>query len=195
MQYYSSQNIAYFQAQAELKRKVSDDIRMINNEINHIIKQKPVYNLADESTDSSSDDEQMAMPTCIEIPLTQPIQSIQQEAEEESEVDEEQLVEEMRDLLQQMNNKPKNGKSVDAKKKIKILQPLQEEGFEKTVSRDAYKAVFKRCHQDLKDMRIGKQSKGNFFKSAEKLTCIIEQLNHMRNSQWVPQQLYLTNSL
>ena len=77
MQYYSSQNIAYFQAQAELKRKVNDDIRMINNEINHIIKQQKVYNICEESTDSSSDDETANLPSCIEIPLTQPIRQFQ----------------------------------------------------------------------------------------------------------------------
>ena len=87
----------------------------------------------------------------------------------------------MKQLLKKMTKKARNAaKASSLKKKIKILQPLQEEGFEKSVSRDAYKAVFKRCHQDLKEMRIGKQSKGTFFKSGEKLTFIIPQLKQAK---------------
>ena len=90
----------------------------------------------------------------------------------------------MRALLKEMNKKQKKGsKSTDAKKKIKILQPLQEEDFEKTVSRDAYKQVFKRCHTDLKEMRIGTKSKGQFLKSHEKLTSIIYQLNQIKSQK------------
>lgn len=185
MQYYSSQDLAYFQAQAELKKKVNDDLMKINGEINKIICQQNIYNESDESTDaSSSDDEASTLDhKSLEVPLTQPIRHVP-ESDDEEEEDEEELLQQMRALLKQQGGKPKAGsKSSDSKKKIKILQPLQEEGYEKTVSRDAYKQVFKRCHQDLKEMRIGKQSKGNFFKSAEKLNFIIEQLNEIKSQQ------------
>lgn len=90
----------------------------------------------------------------------------------------------MKTLLRKLTQKSKNAaRTSELKKKIKILQPLQEEDFEKSVSREAYKAVFKRCHQDLKEMRIGKHSKGQFFKSGQKLHLIMSHLRQIRREE------------
>mmetsp|Transcript_2134 Transcript_2134/g.3194 ORF Transcript_2134/g.3194 Transcript_2134/m.3194 type:complete len:83 (+) Transcript_2134:265-513(+) len=57
-------------------------------------------------------------------------------------------------------------------KKVKILKPVAEESTE-AVCHSTYKGVFKRVHQDLKEMRTGPKRNGAFFKALPKLRYVI----------------------
>lgn len=60
--------------------------------------------------------------------------------------------------------KPKHAKK-KSERKVVILSPVQEEQSEASIDRKVYKAVFKKCHSDLKSARIGTETKGDFIKS------------------------------
>ena len=54
--------------------------------------------------------------------------------------------------------------------KVKILKPVREENRSgEPMSHDHYKQVFKKCHEALKQMKIGSKSKVSFFQSYHKL--------------------------
>ena len=52
-------------------------------------------------------------------------------------------------------------------KKVIILSPVQEEKSEGSVDKKVYKAIFKKCHSDLKKAKIGTETKGDFIKSTQ----------------------------
>ena len=60
--------------------------------------------------------------------------------------------------------KPKQVKR-KSERKVVILSPVQEEQSEASIDKKVYKAVFKKCHSDLKSARIGTETKGDFIKS------------------------------
>jgi hypothetical protein len=86
--------------------------------------------------------------------------------------------EELRDILDMGSvlAKPKK------EKKVKILKPIAEEsGLD--VCHQMYKGVFKRCHQDLKEMRTGPKRYGAFFKALPKLAGLAQELSALNQSR------------
>jgi len=67
-------------------------------------------------------------------------------------------------------------------KKVKILKPIAEE-LGQDVCHSSYKGVFKRCHQDLKEMRTGPKRYGAFFKALPKLAALASELSYYHQSQ------------
>ena len=65
------------------------------------------------------------------------------------------------------------------KNKTLILKPIQETMEQDSVSKYAYKCVFQRCHDDLKFMKIGEKSEGDFLKSPEVLREVIYQIQNI----------------
>ena len=65
------------------------------------------------------------------------------------------------------------------KHKTLILKPIQETLEQESISSFAYKCVFQRCHDDLKFMKIGEKSEGNFLKSPEVLREVIYQIQNI----------------
>ena len=62
-------------------------------------------------------------------------------------------------------------------KKVMILSPIQEEGVTgNQVDKKIYKAVFKKCHADLKLAKIGTETKGDFIKSNKVLNSQLKNL-------------------
>ena len=69
-----------------------------------------------------------------------------------------------------VNSYKKDGSTLKSRKyKTLILKPIQENEEQDSVSIWAYKCVFQRCSDDLKFMKIGESSVGNFLKSPEVL--------------------------
>ena len=63
-----------------------------------------------------------------------------------------------------------------------ILKPIRdEESQDNCINKEAYKAIFKRCHQDLKQMKIGHSSKADFFQSHKNLQEIIVQADSLKS--------------
>ena len=81
----------------------------------------------------------------------------------------------MRKLLKRYAKKKHNGK-----KKI-IMRPIEEDEDKQYVSNWAYKSVFQRCRDDLKFMRIGKDTDKQFYKSPAQLRNVLKCIQEAKN--------------
>jgi len=63
----------------------------------------------------------------------------------------------------------------------KILKPIQEEDAENSVIIAHYKHVFKRCHYDLKEMKIGPHSKSIYFRAPQLLDDILAEIIEIKS--------------
>jgi hypothetical protein len=73
-------------------------------------------------------------------------------------------------------------KNVHDKRITKILKPIQEEGAQGSASSSHYKHVFKRCHQDLKQMMIGPHTKSVYMRSPEILNELLNEIIEIKAS-------------
>ena len=66
-------------------------------------------------------------------------------------------------------------------KKIKIFTPIKEEIASSSVDYNQYKGIFKKCHADLKNMKIGLESQGEYYKSTAKLVSVVLKIREIKS--------------
>ena len=73
------------------------------------------------------------------------------------------------------------------KSKKMILKTIAEEDSETdhSITTSDYKNLLKKVHNDLKLMKIGKQSKKSFWIAPRKLKTIIKEINAMKEGRYI----------
>ena len=135
-------------AQAERHRKLNEEIKTISSDISNIIE-----NLSTKSNESQPS--VVDMVTAV-VPMSLPVVEYVNKPEED----------------QNIQQKPQSTIPTQAnteKEIVKILKPIKEEDAPSSICLQTYKSVFKKCHHDLKLNRIGRESKGPFFRSPKTL--------------------------
>ena len=81
--------------------------------------------------------------------------------------------------------KSKSEGSINRKRKVKVLFPVQEEDLSvSSVDKESYKKIFKQCHSDLKTMKIGVNS-GRGFIALPKLKDLIEDIEAIKTGNYI----------
>jgi len=151
MQQQQTQELAYFRAQAARRQTIHNEISVISNDIANIL--KTLAKSEDKKEIKIEESPLLLACTATISQLEETIDEEVQEEEEQTPVDIE--VSEQSEQIEQAVQKVEKKKSVSGKSKVKILKPIKEEESTIKVDIEAYKRVFKRCHEDLKTMKIG----------------------------------------
>ena len=78
----------------------------------------------------------------------------------------------------------KNESSESSKRKVKILFPIQEENHLKvSIDKESYKNIFKKVHSDIKEMKIGVNSRGII--ALPKLKELIEDIEALKTGNYI----------
>ena len=97
------------------------------------------------------------------------------EAQSELSVEREKLMQ-MRRMLSDLNTR--------VKKKKQVLYPVKEDN-NVDASKMVYRGILIKVHSDLKQMMIGQHMKGSFFKSQSKLNNLVQEIDAMKNGNYV----------
>ena len=83
-----------------------------------------------------------------------------------------------------MQNKISESSGSNKKRKVKVLFPVQEEDHSViSIDKEVYKNIFKHCHTNLKEMRIGVKKQG--FIALNKLKEVIADIIAIKTGNYI----------
>ena len=72
-------------------------------------------------------------------------------------------------------------------KKKQVLYPVKEDN-NVDASKMVYRGILMKVHSDIKQMGIGSNMKGSFFKSQLKLGNLVQEIDAMKNGNYIVKQ-------